>query len=205
MATLTDDVEMVYRNTNDGFAENAVYLATCMINQLLKRIKDCITCQILPSLHALTGYDTTSAFFRNGKKSVYKILKTSLEELSDLVSLTNIDAILETTINAVRHAVSLLYDPKREKLKSCHHDLKEYMSKHPHFLQKRPHFFFTKTPPLFFLLKMKISARFRTNEATCWLSYEAPEGGNQLSLYLKSLGNRTPSISKLHHISKNPS
>ena len=27
-----------------------------------------ITCQILPSLHALTGCDTTSAFFRIGKK-----------------------------------------------------------------------------------------------------------------------------------------
>jgi hypothetical protein len=37
-------------------------------------------------------------------------LKTSPEELSDLVSLTNTD--LETTINAARHAVSLQYDPK---------------------------------------------------------------------------------------------
>jgi len=32
MATLTDDGEMVYRITNDGFAENAVYHATCMTN-----------------------------------------------------------------------------------------------------------------------------------------------------------------------------
>ena len=60
-----------------------------------------ITCQILPSLLALTGCDTTSAFFRIGKKYIYKILKTSPEELSDLVSLTNAD--LETTINAARH------------------------------------------------------------------------------------------------------
>jgi len=30
MATLTDDDEIVYRITNDGFAENAVYHATCM-------------------------------------------------------------------------------------------------------------------------------------------------------------------------------
>ena len=57
---------------------------------------------------------------RIGKKYAYKILKTSPEELSDLVSLTNVD--LETTINAARHAVSLLYDPKA-KLKSRHHDL----------------------------------------------------------------------------------
>jgi hypothetical protein len=38
--TLTDDGEMVYRITNDGFAENAVYHATCMTNYLLKKIKD---------------------------------------------------------------------------------------------------------------------------------------------------------------------
>jgi len=47
-------------------------------------------------------------------------LKTSPEEVFDLVSLTNAD--LETTINAARHALSLLYDLK-EKFKSCHHDL----------------------------------------------------------------------------------
>jgi hypothetical protein len=40
MATLTDDGEMVYIITNDGFAENAVYHATCMTNYLLKRIED---------------------------------------------------------------------------------------------------------------------------------------------------------------------
>ena len=40
MATPTDDGEMVYRFTNDGFAENAVYIATCMTKYLLKRIKD---------------------------------------------------------------------------------------------------------------------------------------------------------------------
>ena len=49
-------------------------------------------------------------FFRIGKKYVYKILKTSSEELSDLVSLTNAD--LETTINAARHVVYLLCDIK---------------------------------------------------------------------------------------------
>ena len=38
----------------------------------------------------------------------------------DLISLTN--ANLETTINAAKHALSLLYDHKG-KLKSCHHDL----------------------------------------------------------------------------------
>jgi hypothetical protein len=36
IATLTDDGGI----TNDGFAENAVYHATCMTNYFLKRIKD---------------------------------------------------------------------------------------------------------------------------------------------------------------------
>ena len=39
MATLTDDGKMVYRITNDGFAENAVYHATCMTNYLLKKVR----------------------------------------------------------------------------------------------------------------------------------------------------------------------
>jgi len=45
-----------------------------------------------------------------------EILKTSPEELSDVVSLTNAD--LEITINTARHALSLLYDLKG-KCKSC--------------------------------------------------------------------------------------
>ena len=40
MATLTDDGEIIYRITNDGLAENAVYHATCMTHSLIKRIKD---------------------------------------------------------------------------------------------------------------------------------------------------------------------
>ena len=40
MATLIGDGEMVDIITNDGFAENAVYHATCMTHYLLKRIKD---------------------------------------------------------------------------------------------------------------------------------------------------------------------
>jgi mRNA-degrading endonuclease YafQ of YafQ-DinJ toxin-antitoxin module len=46
-------------------------------------------------------------------------LKTSHEELFDLVSLTNAD--LETTMNTAKHALSLLCDPKG-KFQSCHHD-----------------------------------------------------------------------------------
>ena len=96
----------------DGRRYNPVYnLCSSLSN---------ITCQILPSLHALTGCDTTSAFIRIGKKQVYQFLKTSPEELSDLFSLTSAD--LESTINTTRHALSLLYAPKGT-FKSCHHDL----------------------------------------------------------------------------------
>ena len=35
MATLTDDGEMVYRITNNGFAEKAVYQATWHLNDKL--------------------------------------------------------------------------------------------------------------------------------------------------------------------------
>ena len=48
--------------------------------------------------------------------NLFTKLKTSPEELSDLVSLTNAD--LEATINAAGHALSLLYDLKG-KFKSC--------------------------------------------------------------------------------------
>ena len=69
-----------------------------------------------PPLTLLLAVTLPLLFFRIGNKYVHKILKTSPEELSDLVSLTNAD--LETTINAARHALSLLYDLKG-KFKSC--------------------------------------------------------------------------------------
>lgn len=46
-----------------------------------------ITCEILPAVHALTGCDTTSAIFGIGKKSVFKLIKSSSAELSDIHSL----------------------------------------------------------------------------------------------------------------------
>ena len=59
-----------------------------------------------------TGCDTTSAFFRIGKKYIYKILKTSTEELSDLVSLNNADR--ETTIFMRQDMHYLCYTIQRE-------------------------------------------------------------------------------------------
>ena len=106
----------VYMGTVSGGKDGRRYIS---VHDLCSSLSN-ITCQILPSFHALTGCDTTSAFFRIRKKYAYKILKTSHEELSDLVSLTNAD--LETTMNTAKHALSLLYDPKG-KFKSCHHVL----------------------------------------------------------------------------------
>jgi predicted phage gp36 major capsid-like protein len=54
---------MVYRITNDGFAENAVYHATCMTNYLLKRIKD-DSGDYLTSEHSETGRCVTFSSIR---------------------------------------------------------------------------------------------------------------------------------------------
>jgi hypothetical protein len=106
----------VYMGTVSGGKDGRRYIP---VHDLCSSLSN-ITCQILPSFHALTGCDTTPAFFRIRQKYAYKILKTSHEELFDLVSLTNAD--LETTMNTAKHALSLLCDPKG-KFKSCHHDL----------------------------------------------------------------------------------
>ena len=86
----------------------------CVARFLLSHVR------FYPPFMPLLAVTRPLLFSELGKKSVYKILKTSHEELSDLVSLTNAD--FETTINATRPAVSLLYDPKG-KFKLCHHDL----------------------------------------------------------------------------------
>jgi hypothetical protein len=79
-----------YNKDNACFAVFIVVSRSTLVSETKSDISN-ITCQILPSFHALTGCDTTSAFFRIWKKYAYKILKTSHEELSDLVSLTNVD------------------------------------------------------------------------------------------------------------------
>jgi len=57
---------------------------------------------------------------------------------------------------------------------------------------------------------MLTSAGFRTDEALCYLSYEAPEGGRpgrpkQAVRHICSGNLGIVKILKLHHISKNPS
>jgi hypothetical protein len=98
----------VYMVTVSGGKDGRRYIP---IHDLCSSLSN-ITCQILPSLHALTGCGTTSAFVRIGKKYAYKILKTSTEELSDLVSLNNADR--ETTIFMQQDMHYLCYTIPRE-------------------------------------------------------------------------------------------
>jgi hypothetical protein len=78
-----------------------------------------ITCDILPAVHALTGCDTI-AIFGIGKQSVFKLIKSSSAELSDLSELKDPD--LESSICVTRKVVAKLYDPKA-KYNSCHTNL----------------------------------------------------------------------------------
>jgi hypothetical protein len=89
-------------------------LTICVARFLISHVR------FYPPFTLLLDVTLPLLFFRIRKKYAYKILKTSHEELFDLVSLTNAD--LETTMNTAKHALSLLCDPKG-KFKSCHHDL----------------------------------------------------------------------------------
>jgi hypothetical protein len=56
------------------------------IHELCSSLSE-ITCIVLPGAHALSGCNTTSSFFGNGKTLVYKILK---DEASDFQGLDNL-------------------------------------------------------------------------------------------------------------------
>jgi hypothetical protein len=71
-------------------------------------------------VHALTGCETISSFFRIGKKTVLKTLKDNIDEFADLNKLCLFDS--ETSINVSRNFVARLYDQKG-KMKSAHDNL----------------------------------------------------------------------------------
>jgi len=107
----------VYIGTVSGGKDGRRYIP---IHDLCSSLSN-ITCQILLSLHALTGCDTTSAFVRIGKI----ICLQNLENINWRIvwfSFTEQCWSWNYNIYAARHALSLLYDPKG-KFKSCHHDL----------------------------------------------------------------------------------
>jgi 5-bromo-4-chloroindolyl phosphate hydrolysis protein len=77
-------------------------------------------CEILPAAHALTGCDTTSSFFGIGKKSMFKALKETTNQFSDLSRIEYSD--IDDSVDLSRKLISRLYDPKG-KSKRCHNDL----------------------------------------------------------------------------------
>ena len=79
-----------------------------------------VICEILPAVHAITGCDSTSAFYGIGKKSVFKVVKESPHELHCLTCLAESD--IDCSINASRKLIATLYDTKG-KFASCHGDL----------------------------------------------------------------------------------
>jgi 5-bromo-4-chloroindolyl phosphate hydrolysis protein len=74
-------------------------------------------CEIL---HALTGCDTTSSFFGIGKKFMFKALKETPNQFSDLSRIECSD--IDDSVDLSRKLISRLYDPKG-KSKRCHIDL----------------------------------------------------------------------------------
>ena len=79
-----------------------------------------VICNVLPAAHAITGFDTTSAFFGIGKKSVYKALKDFPDRFLDLTALSDLD--IDQAISVSRNLISHLYEPKR-KFTKVHTDL----------------------------------------------------------------------------------
>jgi L-rhamnose isomerase len=53
------------------------------VHELFKSLNS-VVCEILPAAHALTGCDITSSFFGIGKKSMFKVLKETPNQFSDL-------------------------------------------------------------------------------------------------------------------------
>jgi hypothetical protein len=60
------------------------------LHELCSSISE-IRCRVLPGAHALSGCNTTSSFFGNGKKLVYKILKDAASDFHDLDNLGDRD------------------------------------------------------------------------------------------------------------------
>jgi len=72
-----------------------------------------VLCDILPSVHALTGCDSTSAFFNIGKKSVYKLVRNNANRYKDLTKLGELSE--GDSISPSRNLIAHLYDGKRNE------------------------------------------------------------------------------------------
>ena len=65
-----------------------------------------ITCRVLPGVHALSGCNTTSSFFGNGEKLLYKILKDAASDFHDLDNMGDPDK----DISCSSRVVARIYD-----------------------------------------------------------------------------------------------
>ena len=77
------------------------------VHELCKSLSS-VVCEILPAAHALTGCDTTSSFFGIGKKSMFKALKETLNQFSDLSRIECFD--IDDSVDLSRKLISRLYD-----------------------------------------------------------------------------------------------
>jgi hypothetical protein len=82
-----------------------------------KKSLNSVVCNILPAVHAITGCDTTSSFFGIGNKSMFKALKETPDQFSDLSMISHAD--VHDSVDICRKLISKLYDPKG-KSKRCH-------------------------------------------------------------------------------------
>ena len=78
-----------------------------------------VLCNILPAAHAIIRCDSTSSLFGIGKRTVFKVLKDSPENFTELSILVDCDT--DKSIDAARKLVCRLYDQKG-KLKEDHVD-----------------------------------------------------------------------------------
>jgi hypothetical protein len=88
------------------------------IHELCSSLSE-ITCRVLPGAHALSGCNTTSSFFGNGKTLVYKILKDAASDFQDLDNLGDRDK--DVAISCSSRFVARLYDKKF--FASSHHNI----------------------------------------------------------------------------------
>jgi hypothetical protein len=88
------------------------------LHELCSSISE-IRCRVLPGAHALSGCNTTSSFFGNGKKLVYKILKDAASDFHFLDNLEDRDK--DVDISCSSRLVARLYDQK--SFASSHHNI----------------------------------------------------------------------------------
>ena len=71
---------------------------------------------VLPAIHALTGCDSTSAFFGKGKSTVLKVALENLDVIQSLKKMASAStsADFEEAISAAQQFVVLLYDQKQK-------------------------------------------------------------------------------------------